>query len=161
MDEVIHINEDRQYEGSQNLNDSEGEPFPELYKDDNDLDDDDEDAIQLDEAGFQLPRPPTKPNVPIEDKTICPVCRQKGMRCRRVHMTSSYDILIVNIDKFYVTCGEQFFKLILQRPKEIITIFTMVAFAVIVAGHFFDELIKRLNPLISHVESIIGETKHL
>ena len=55
----------------------------------------------------------------------------------------------------------QFFKLFSQQPMKIITIFTMVAFVVTVAGPFFDELIKRLNPQIFHVESIIQEIKDL
>ena len=55
------------------------EEFPDLYEDENEVDDDDEDGSELNESAGALPRPPTKPNVPIEDETICPVCIQKGV----------------------------------------------------------------------------------
>ena len=41
--------------------------------------DDEDDEEELDEEASSLPRPPTKPNVPIDDPTICPVCTQSGM----------------------------------------------------------------------------------
>ena len=45
----------------------------------NEMEEDDEDDSQdLEEGASQLPRPPTKPNVYIDDETICPVCSQKG-----------------------------------------------------------------------------------
>jgi hypothetical protein len=50
----------------------------EFYEDDNDIDDEDEDGMDHNEATGTLPRPPTKPNVVIDDETICPVCAHKG-----------------------------------------------------------------------------------
>ena len=45
----------------------------------NDIDiEEDEDDENLNDAASSLPRPPTKPNVHIEDLTICPVCTQAG-----------------------------------------------------------------------------------
>ena len=45
----------------------------------NEMEEDDEDDSQdIEEGASQLPRPPTKPNVYIDDETICPVCSQKG-----------------------------------------------------------------------------------
>ena len=41
--------------------------------------DDDDDDAELNDAVSSLPRPPTKPNVHIENLTICPVCTQSGM----------------------------------------------------------------------------------
>ena len=47
----------------------------------NDIDiEEDEDGEDLNEAASSLPRPPTKPNVHIDDPTICPVCTQAGKR---------------------------------------------------------------------------------
>ena len=40
--------------------------------------DDEDDGQDLEEGSSQLPRPPTKPNVYIDDESICPVCSQKG-----------------------------------------------------------------------------------
>ena len=50
----------------------------ESFEDENDIDDEEEDGMDPDQATNSLPRPPTKPNVAIEDETICPVCTQKG-----------------------------------------------------------------------------------
>ena len=45
----------------------------------NDIDiEEDEDDENLNDAASSLPRPPTKPNVHIDDLTICPVCTQAG-----------------------------------------------------------------------------------
>ena len=45
----------------------------------NDIDiEEDGDVDDLNEAASSLPRPPTKPNVHIDDLTICPVCTQTG-----------------------------------------------------------------------------------
>ena len=45
----------------------------------NDIDiEEDEDGDDLNEAASSLPRPPTKPNVHIDDLTTCPVCTQTG-----------------------------------------------------------------------------------
>ena len=41
------------------------------------MEDDNDDLDLLDDT-IQCPRPPTTPNVAIEDETICPVCSQKG-----------------------------------------------------------------------------------
>ena len=41
------------------------------------MEDDNDDLDLLDDT-IQCPRPPTTPNVAIEDDTICPVCSQKG-----------------------------------------------------------------------------------
>ena len=43
----------------------------------NNMEDDNDDLDLLDDT-IQCPRPPTTPNVAIEDETICPVCSQKG-----------------------------------------------------------------------------------
>ena len=37
-----------------------------------------ESDIDINESSITLPRPPTQPNVPIIDKTICPVCKVAG-----------------------------------------------------------------------------------
>ena len=56
------------------------EPSLCTFEDQTDTDDvDEEDGTETNEFLNTLPRPPTKPNVPIEDETICPVCTQKGM----------------------------------------------------------------------------------
>ena len=49
-----------------------------FYEGDNDIDDEEEDGMGSNEAVSTLPRPPTKPNVLIDDETVCPVCTQKG-----------------------------------------------------------------------------------
>ena len=51
--------------------------FSRAPEDDIDIEDDEEDE-DVDEAASSLPRPPTKPNVHIDDLTICPVCTQSG-----------------------------------------------------------------------------------
>ena len=55
-------------------------------EDDIDIEDDEEDE-DIDEAASSLPRPPTKPNVHIEDLTICPVCTQSGKHYTRLMLT--------------------------------------------------------------------------
>ena len=52
-------------------------------EDDIDIEDDEEDE-DIDEAASSLPRPPTKPNVHIDDLTICPVCTQSGKHNTRL-----------------------------------------------------------------------------
>ena len=51
----------------------------ERFENGNNMEDDIDDPDLLDDT-IQCPRPPTTPNVPIEDETICPVCSQKGNR---------------------------------------------------------------------------------
>ena len=36
------------------------------------------DEVRFKGEEWKLPRPPTKPNVSIEDESICPVCTQPG-----------------------------------------------------------------------------------
>ena len=97
MDDVIHINEDSLYNEPQNLNDSGGELPPMLQIDNNDLQDDEDDEIQLDKADCHLPRPPTVPNVPIGDRTICPVCTEKGTHSQRIYIyIYIYIYIIIN-----------------------------------------------------------------
>ena len=55
-----------------------------------------EEATFSNEQGT-LPRPPTKPNVPIEDETICPVCNQPGKLKRNCKIKSI--LFIVNSNK--------------------------------------------------------------
>ena len=40
---------------------------------------DEEGSLETNESAILLPRPPTTPNVPIRDPTICPVCKQPGI----------------------------------------------------------------------------------
>ena len=54
-------------------------------EDDLDIEDDEEDE-DVDEVASSLPRPPTKPNVHIDDLTICPVCTQSGKHNTRVEL---------------------------------------------------------------------------
>ena len=55
------------------------EPTLDRCENGHEMEEDDEDESQdLEEGASQLPRPPTKPNVYIDDETICPVCSQKG-----------------------------------------------------------------------------------
>ena len=55
------------------------EPDLDRCENGNEMEEDDEDDSQdIEEGASQLPRPPTKPNVYIDDETICPVCSQKG-----------------------------------------------------------------------------------
>ena len=55
------------------------EPYLDRCENGDEMEEDDEDDGQdLEEGSSQLPRPPTKPNVYIDDESICPVCSQKG-----------------------------------------------------------------------------------
>ena len=65
------------------------EPSLDISEDDCDGDEEEEEEEDDEtETNDKLPRPPTKPNVPIEDETICPVCTQAGMR--KTYVQSDY-----------------------------------------------------------------------
>ena len=45
----------------------------------NDIHEQEMEEAEVESFSSTLPRPPPKPNVPIEDETICPICTEIGI----------------------------------------------------------------------------------
>ena len=126
--------------------------YNDFYEDDNDIDQEEEDGMESNEASSTLPRPPTKPNVLIDDETICPVCTQKG-KYNNYQKTISVTVTII-VMKPQRKIIRWHLYLIFQRQMEINIISIMVVFAVIAVELFFDEHIKILRARVLHAGKI-------
>ena len=86
---------DTYFNNTSNIRGSEPEkmdPPSDIFEARNDIDQEVENETEHHESLYTtlvtnntVPRPPTKPNIPIGDETICPVCTQKGMQIAYIH----------------------------------------------------------------------------